>query len=55
MKVTMSLDRSLEELEAKFLRLLEIDRRSEEFERLYEEVDRGLAVAAGEAEITKAS
>lgn len=57
MSVTKSLDRSLDELKAKFLRLLETDRQSEEFKRLYHEVDSelgGLARAA-EADITKAS
>lgn len=37
---------TLKELEAKFLRLLETDRGSEEFERLYREVDQELGALA---------
>ena len=57
MSVKRSLDRSLLELEAKFMRLLETDRESEEFETLYREVDSELAVFATtvEAEIIRAS
>jgi|GEM_PF-2501613 len=51
MSVEMELDleRSLEQLEAKFMRLLETDRESAEFEALFKEVDRELGVLAGAA------
>ncbi len=44
-----ALERSLELLEAKFMRLLELDRQSPEFEALFEEVDRQLGALAQEA------
>lgn len=57
MSVKTSLDRSLVELEVKFMRLLETDRESAEFERLYHEVDSQLTafVTVAEAEIIRAS
>jgi len=42
------LERSLVELEAKFMRLLELDRDSAEFEKLYDEVDKELAALASD-------
>lgn len=57
MNVTDSFDQALQELEAKFHRLLETDRQSEEFECLYREVDRqlGLIARGEEAGAVKAS
>lgn len=57
MSITECFDRSLNELEAKFMRLLVIDRQSEEFERLYREVDAALDVLAKahDVDVTKAS
>lgn len=50
MSVDTSLDRSLVELEAKFMRLLELDRDSAEFDKLYREVDTELsAIVNGSA------
>jgi len=42
------LERALVELEAKFMRLLELDRDSAEFEKLYDEVDKELAALASD-------
>lgn len=40
---TMTIQAKLEETREKFLRLLDMDRDSAEFQRLYDEVDRALA------------
>ncbi|HLS90754.1 MAG TPA: hypothetical protein VK101_05860 [Limnochordia bacterium] len=48
MGVEAVLERSLVELEAKFMRLLELDRDSAEFEKLYDEVDKELAALASD-------
>ena len=56
MGVEAVLERSLVELEAKFMRLLELDRDSAKSERLYYEVDQELAaLASGDAAEIKAS
>lgn len=49
-ELQIDVERWCEQLEIKFLRLLEMDRDSAEFEALYEEVDRELGVVAGSSQ-----